>query len=315
MTGIDTREMSHDEWLEARREGIGGSDAPVIMGASPWRSALNLYLEKIGEAKPFEGNEATWIGTQLEEPVARRFEEETGKKVARANKIILNPDYPWMIGNIDRRVVGERAGLEVKTTSPYNDTKFEDGVLPPVYFWQGLHYLVLTGYDSWYFAILHLYKGFSIFKIDAADYQDEMRALIEAEREFWQEHVVKKNPPLPRGTDSDDEAISDMYPAADEGITIDLEWMDDVLNLVKLKKAQIEYITKEVSELEQQVKMAMGSAERGTTKHWKVSWANSTRNTIDTKALKNDLPDVAARYTKQSTSRIFRVSPMKSDEK
>ena len=93
---------SHEEWLEIRRDYIGGSDAGAIIGVNPYSNAFSVWAEKTGKVPEFEGNTATKVGTYLEDLVARLFMEETEKKVQRMNFTIVNPAYPWACANIDR---------------------------------------------------------------------------------------------------------------------------------------------------------------------------------------------------------------------
>ena len=81
MKKISTVSMTREEWLNARRKGIGGSDAAAIMGANPYASPLSVYLDKLGLAQEKEITEAMRQGTDLEDYVAKRFSEATGKKV------------------------------------------------------------------------------------------------------------------------------------------------------------------------------------------------------------------------------------------
>ena len=118
---ISTVDMSHEEWLRYRKLGIGGSDAGSICGLNPYSSAIAVFQDKTQkEAGEKEDNEAMRQGRDLEEYVARRFMEETGKKVRRANAIYGHPDHDFMMANVDRLVVGENAGLECKTASAYS---------------------------------------------------------------------------------------------------------------------------------------------------------------------------------------------------
>ena len=204
----DTRSMSREEWLEARRNGIGGSDASAILGLNPYSSPLRVYTDKIGKAEEKESNEAMRQGVDLEQYVADRFSEETGKRVKKCNKILQHKDLPWMLANIDRQIVGENAGLECKTTSAYSKFKFDEGEINPHYYWQSMHYMAVTGADKWYVAILVLGKSFHVFEIARDD--EAIATLIDAEKIFWDEHVMVKVPPLPTGSDADGEALTEL---------------------------------------------------------------------------------------------------------
>ena len=119
ITKTSTKDMSHEQWLEARRKSIGGSDAASILGLNQYNSAYALWCEKTGKITPedISDKEAVRLGNDLEQYAAERFMDATGKKVRRENNIIYNDDYPFAHANPDRMVIGEKAGLECKTTS------------------------------------------------------------------------------------------------------------------------------------------------------------------------------------------------------
>ena len=306
----DTRKMSHEEWLASRRNGIGGSDASAILGVNPYSSPLKVYLDKIGKSEDKETNEAMRQGTDLEQYVADRFVEATGKKIRKCNKILQRPEYPWMLANIDRDIVGENAGLECKTTSPYSKFKFDEGEINPHYYWQCIHYMAVTGADRWYVSIVVLGKSHHVFCIERDE--DAIETLIEAEKDFWLNHVKPKVPPLPTGGEVDDEALKVLYPTGDQGDAfIALDNMDDVLNLRALKVRQRDTIQAEIDEIDQQLKMTMGSFERGISPNWTVRWTNTCSNRVDTKALKAKYPQIAAEVTKVTAGRRFTVTAVK----
>lgn len=152
--------MERIEWLKERKKGIGGSDAASIIGLNPYKSAFQVYLDKIGELPEKEDNEAMRQGRDLEDYVAQRFMEKTGKKVRRNNSILYHPEYQYILGNVDRVVVGEKAGLECKTiNNSYGKYNLNNGEYPVYYYVQCMHYLAVTGYDKWYLAVLDLGKA------------------------------------------------------------------------------------------------------------------------------------------------------------
>ena len=310
----DTRKMSRDEWLESRRNGIGGSDASSILGLNPYSSPLRVYLDKIGKGEEKETTEAMRQGTDLEQYVADRFVEATGKKVRKCNKILQHPDYPWMLANIDREIVGENAGLECKTTNPNAKFKFEEGEINPHYLYQSLHYLAVTGADRWYVSIIVLGKAHHVFCIERSDFEDAITQLIEAEKDFWENHVVPRVPPLPMGGDADDEALQVLYPQGEQGDAVmALDSMDDALNLRALKVRQRDELQGEIDQIDQSIKAMLGTFERGMTANWSVKWSNTSTNRLDTKALKAEHPEIVAQYTKATLGRRFTVSAVKKD--
>lgn len=186
--------------LEERRSGVGGSDAAVVMNLNPFKDVYELYLDKRGEAPPEDPNflkESRYWGSVLEEPVANRYAEETGYKVQRANQLIRSKKHPFMIANIDRKVVGQdmRIGFEAKT-SAYADGWGEAGSaeIPPYIMLQCQHYLAVTEYDMWDLAVLIGNRDYRSYRI--APIPDIIEQLIEAETEFW-DRVENGVPPEP----------------------------------------------------------------------------------------------------------------------
>ena len=62
-----TKDLSHEEWLKYRTQGIGGSDVSILAGINPFKSVHQLWLEKTGQVELEEGDtEYTHFGTLLE---------------------------------------------------------------------------------------------------------------------------------------------------------------------------------------------------------------------------------------------------------
>ena len=176
ITKIST--ANREEWKALRSKYIGGSDAAAVVGMNAYSSPYALWAEKTGKVPGFEGNLATEVGSFLEEFVAQKFAQETGKKVRRCNQSIFNDAYPWAIANIDRDIVGEDAGLEIKTTDSLNMGKFKNGEYPTNYYCQIVHYMAVTGKKRWYLAVLIGNKEFKIFTIERDE--DEIKGKEES---------------------------------------------------------------------------------------------------------------------------------------
>ena len=162
---VSTLNLSHEEWLRYRKRGIGGSDAGAICGLNPYVTAMQVYHDKTSDTADDTDNEAMRQGRDLEEYVSQRFMEATGKKVRRANAIFYNEDNPFMLANVDRLLVGEDAGLECKTASPYMADKWKDGEIPMHYQIQCHHYMAVCDTRAWYIAVLIYGKEFKFHKI------------------------------------------------------------------------------------------------------------------------------------------------------
>ena len=162
---VSTLGMEKEEWLRYRKGGIGGSDAGAVCGLNPYRTAMEVYYDKTSDEIEEMDNEAMRQGREFEEYVARRFMEATGKKVRRANALYYDERCPFMYADVDRLVVGENAGLECKTASPYMADQWKDGKIPLSYQIQCYHYMSVFQADAWYIVVLIYGKEFQFHRI------------------------------------------------------------------------------------------------------------------------------------------------------
>ena len=302
---ISTVGMPHEEWLEHRQKSIGGSDASAILGMNTYCSPYTVWADKLGKLPPKEDNEAMRLGRDLEDYVAKRFTEETGKKVRKENNIIINPDYPFAHANVDRVVVGEDAGLECKTTSVMSLKRFKNGEYPENYYCQCVHYLMVTGAKRWYLGVLILGAGFKVFVIERDE--EEIAALAKSEEAFW-EYVKNNTPPETDGSDSTSETLTVIYPESNEN-TVNLFAYEESLKQYIAIGKQIDELKKLKDQMANNVKAFMGEAGRGESNHFKVSWSSSLRTTFDHKKFASDNPNLdLTQYYKSSNTRTFRVS-------
>lgn len=303
ITEISTVNMPHEEWLLRRTGSIGGSDASAIIGLNPYMSAYTLWAMKLGKLAPPAENEAMRLGHDLEEYVAKRFTEKTGKRVRRRNAIIYNSDYPFAHANIDRQVIGEDAGLECKTTSVLNLRRFKNGEYPATYYVQCQHYMMVTGLKKFYLAVLILGKDFLVFEIERDE--DEIAALAGAEQRFWG-HVEQGTPPMLDGTQSTADTLDAMYPGG--GDSVDLTPCLDAIYDAERARLERDQADERLKAAQAIIKQYMGDAEIGTADDRSVSWKSQTRRTFDAKAFAAAHPEIDLDpFYRESTSRIFKI--------
>lgn len=303
---IPYEQDNREQWLELRRRGIGGSDAATVVGLNPWSSRLALYADKLGLMPEREDNEAMRQGRDFEDYVAKRWEEATGKKVQRVNFILMNEEYPWAFANIDRRVVGEKAILECKTTSVYNKSDFERGEVPPTYYVQCQHYLAVTGYERAYLAVLVLNRGFYHYTIE----RDELGiiSLMNAEEDFWRDHVQAQVPPAPDGSDSAMEVLDNKYFVDDVALMPDA---DDLFERLEQVSEVIRDYDKQKEALKQQIIARMGNKARAQAQGWTATYLTQERTSIDRKKLLELYPQAYGDCVSTSTYRTFRTKKNK----
>ncbi|MCD7996974.1 MAG: YqaJ viral recombinase family protein [Clostridiales bacterium] len=302
---ISTVNMPREEWLKYRKQGIGGSDAGAICGLNPYSTAMSVYADKISPEINDEDNEAMRQGRDLEDYVARRFMEASGMKVRRARAIYQSEDYPFMIADLDRLIIGQSAGLECKTASAYSSGKWKDNEVPAHYIIQCLHYMAVTGADTWYVAVAILGQEFKYVRID----RDEaaIQNLITIEDDFWNRHVVPRVMPDPDGSKVCDEVISRYYPEARKGAVIPLIGFDEKLMRRQEIEALIKKLEAESSQIEQEIKLYMQDAETALSDRYKVRWSSVVSSRIDSKKMKAEEPEVYQQFLSVNRSRRFKV--------
>lgn len=201
---VETKDLPEKQWLEWRRKGIGGSDASIVLGISPFATARDLYFDKLGVVS-YKDDNSNWVALQighlLEDLVAEIFHKKTGFPIYQIKKMFYHPLYPYMLADVDYFVTlpsGETAILEIKTTN-YNgkDAWWMDGKesVPVNYEAQGRHYMAVTNLNHVFYCCLYGNSEDNVIirhiERDAA-YEEELTAL---EGIFWNENVLKKIPP------------------------------------------------------------------------------------------------------------------------
>lgn len=295
---------NHEEWLELRSRYIGGSDAATIVGLNPYSSPYSLWAEKTKRLPSFEGNLATEVGSFLEDFIAKKWEQETGKKVRRVNQSLINDKYPFAIANIDRDVIGEDEGLECKSTSALNLSKFKNGEYPANYYVQCVHYLAVTGKKRWNLAVLIGNNEFKTFVIERDE--EEIEALMREEEEFFH-YINTDTPPVIDGTESTTKSLSKVYPNSNE-TNVDLFPFTHQIQQIIALSEQIKNLETEKEKLSNEIKLFLKDAECGETKTHKVSWKSASRSAFDSKAFAKDNPDLdLSGYYKTSKYRTFKI--------
>lgn len=282
--------LAREEWLKERQKSIGGSDAAALVGMNPYATPYMLWAEKTGRLPQKEDTEAMRQGRDLEAYVAKRFCEAAGKRARTYPELLKNPQYPFAHANIDRKVTGERAGLECKTTSVMNLKKFKNGEYPENYYAQCMHYLAVTGWEKWYLAVLILNQGFYWYTIERDE--NEIHALMETEKEFWEKHVLKDIPPEPDGELPTEIALESIYPQSFPGGTLDLFGREELIKDYLSTQELIASYKKDNERRKQILQQEMGTFEEGKTGRYAVMWKSQARSSFDVKAFSKEHPEI-----------------------
>lgn len=192
---------SREEWLQARKNHIGGSDASACVGVNPYKSNVQLWEEKSGLRIPEDISKKDYViyGTKAEDYLRGLFSLDFPEYQVfyEDNNMFLNSDYPWMHASLDGELVdqaGRKGILEIKTTNLMQSMQKEkwQNQIPDNYFCQVLHYLAVTGYE---FAVLkaqlksewggELRITTKHYFIERKDVEEDIKYLVDAEKRFW----------------------------------------------------------------------------------------------------------------------------------
>ena len=290
----NTLNMPKETWLKLRKKGIGGSDASSILNLNPYRSSVNVYMEKIDENIEIKSNMKMILGEKLEEFVAKEFCNQTGKKVRNLNGILRNHKYPYAIANLDKVVVSENAFLECVVTNSYLKKEWSEDV-PIHYQIQCYHYMAVTGASHCYVCVLIGNEEIKIYKLDRD--QELIDYIMEKEEEFWKKY----------GSEDYSKFLKNRYKNIDEkplNLFIEsnklskLDTLNDMLKEIKLEKSKIE----------QEIQQEMKDHEVAFIGDRKITWKWQSRTTLDSKRLKKDYPDIVKDYMKTTETRVFKVN-------
>lgn len=310
---VETKDLSRDDWLAVRKNGIGGSDAAAAVGLSPYQSPLELWLIKTGRdanlprPDPNDTTSPTFWGNLLEPIVAASYTKQTGNRVRRVNAVLRHQSIPWMIANIDREVVGCRDVqlLECKTAGEFGARLWRDGVPDSVQI-QVAHQLAVTGKQAADVAVLLCGQKLEVHRVERDDAL--IARLIELEAAFWQ-FVETDTPPPADGSDSADRALRCLYPGA--GGTVDFtddRRLSSVFADLVAVRADIDARQDVEAKLKQTIQESMGEADRAMFETGEVSYRRSKDgSSIDLKRLLADHPHLAAQYaiTKPGSRRFL----------
>jgi putative phage-type endonuclease len=302
---VKTRDLPRDDWLAVRKQGIGSSDAAAAVGLNPYKSQLELWLEKTGrdgllpKIDPLDEVSPAYWGNILEHIVAAHYTKRSGNRVRRINAVLQHPDpkLHWMLANIDREVIGapDVQILECKTAGINGSRLWKEGV-PEYVQLQVQHQLAVTGKAAADVAVLLGGQHLEIHRI----HRDEalIARLIQLEAAFWR-YVETDTPPPADGSDSAEQALRCLYPQ-DKGIAVNFstdrhlsatfaDWISVRQTLAETEKVE--------AKLKQTLQQAMGEASRAIYETGEVTWKKAKDSVVlDTAKLLADQPDLLKHY-------------------
>jgi putative phage-type endonuclease len=290
-----------------RQTYIGSSDTAAILGISPWKTPLDVYLDKVQPRVEITDPDKLRVlnrGKRMEPYVIDLLAEETGLEIVRRGERYIDTEYNFLAAEIDAEAAsGEN--IEIKTVSPFKAKEWgeqQSDEIPVHYAAQAMHALMITGRALCVFGVLIGADDFRIYRIERDDVT--IAAIRAKEIAFWK-RVQDRNPPDP-STVSD---VFRLFGTHDSGTAIAANEaiQADVLALKSLK-ADAKSLEGLIAMREDRIKLYMGDAAiltmNGTPS---ITWKEQQSKRFDQAAFKADHPDLFEKFTKVAANRVFRI--------
>lgn len=296
--------VEKQQWLQVRKLGIGGSDCACILGLNPYKSAYQVWKDKVSdEPEQVEENDAMHFGNVLEDTVAAEYTRRTGRKVMRDNHERVHKEFSMLRGNIDRLIVSTDETptgiLEIKTTNSFAYKQWENGI-PLMYYCQIMHYLSITGLKWAEFAILIDGRAFETLRIERdEEYITRQNQALVA---WWNAYVMQLvPPPLTAVEYSFVETKRGASKEADE------DMQEIYLELLEAKRAK-KAAEEKLEALQDKVKLFLQDSEILTIGQQPiVTWKAITSNRFDAKEFEKKYPELKQQFTKPQIARRFEI--------
>lgn len=336
---FDTREDSEErkEWLKRRTNSIGGSEIGMIVGFSNYGSALTVYNDKLGLASRFKGNIHTKFGNRMESNIREWVQddffelEKIELKTFEYPFMMVDKEYNYFSANIDGLGIlkdnwtyrenrdtgeiwqipkGELFGLEIKTGSEFLKRMWEGDEVPSNYYLQCQWYMMITGLK--YFMIIYLLGKEVAWKV-IPRCEDDIKAIRELGKDFWNNNILAKIPPDVTGIKRETEQITEQQNLKDE---LEVSISNNKLQYYNAISDQIKELEIEKEKTKQEIFLEMKNNKKGISEDGclKISRFEVSKESLDTKKLKEDHPNIYKEYIKSNTTFVnLRVSKIKKE--
>ena len=339
--------LNNQDFAQFRAKSLGGSDIAAILGLSPYRTAVDVWLEKTGKKVNTADSLPLRFGSFAEEFVAKEYALQTQSVLLNYPHAITHPDYEYLGGHIDRFVIQtnledlpaltsseqiasnaieivrskdklELIGnqkidrlLECKTANPFRQQEWGDtgtDQVPLPYLCQCLWYMAITQIAQIDLAVLFGNSDFRIYQIHR-DFQIE-QTLLDKAVHFWEQHILLDIPPLAQ-CEADYQALFRKEDSA-KSIEAPQNIVDEIQKIGQIQE-RIEKAEDELSHIKQQIMAAMQDAQiltyaGKTIATWKAPKA-STR--LDAKAIELAHPELVSQFMVSSqSSRRLLIKPI-----
>lgn len=315
LTVLADKAIDEEAWRQARHGTLTASDAAAVLGIDRWKSRAALYFEKIAaEPPPFEENERMLWGKLFEPVVLAEWHRRTGLPYLAESRLLVGR-HKFMAASPDAFTQeGDETGLvEIKTTNGRNEGDWPDDEPPPRVTAQVMWQLAVTGLSFAHVAALIGGQELRLYRLERDS--AVVDAITAAAERFWHDHVLPRVEPAIDAHPSTSEAIARLYPTSDGRQLHAPKDIEDAWAELGSAKAMVTLWEDRVAALTNRLRLFLGEAQEGLIGGAKAfSWKPQTRRTLDTKALAAAHPALVAEFTRETTSRVFRIHKLTKDD-
>ena len=306
---------SHEEWLQLRRKFIGGSDIAAICGLHPYKTPLQVWLEKKGRSIEWTSEKAE-LGHKLEPIIREMYERKENRKVilpsviyssgiagASTDGIILLDDVSHLDTHLDDPYLTWDGVFEAKHPGWRQAPRWENNQAPEEYRCQVTWYMGILGLE---WADIAALIGGDDWQTRRIEFDPELFGLMmQRAEQWWRDYIVADKEPPAESQDS--EVLTQLH-RPDPTLTVDLAPEDSytVLTYCTLDE-QIKKLQDEKEKCEALLKQKMMGYSQGFVDGYRIDWKENTQQRLDTKRLKAERPDIYKEYVKETTSKPFNV--------
>ena len=297
---------NEEDWHKLREKRIGGSDIGAIIGVNPYKSIVDVYVDKT-EGSNFKGNELTHWGHMLEGTVIKEFASKHSELIVYEAPYSIVDNF--FIANLDGvlkdKETGDYGVLEIKTTSIWNKKEWEEDTIPQSYYAQVQHYLMLTGYKFAYIAVLIGGQQYKEFKIERSE--EDINLIKNKATEFYQENLLKKVPPMPDGSDAYMNYLKQKALEIENDEVIEFTDLEEKAVKIKELSKEINSLKKEQDLLKEEIMLELinNGTQKGVAGKFKFNI--QTRKTPDFETMAKENLEIMEKY-QELASRHQKVS-------
>lgn len=267
--------VAEPDIVKDRRVGIGGTDIAAILGVSPYRSAWDVWAEKVGELADIDRpqTEVMYWGKAMEPLLATEYTKRTQRRITWLDKTFAHPERAWHIGRPDAICMDEERGVDCKTASAWlADQWGPDGsnIVPDHYAIQAQWYMSLFSVPLWDFAVL---IGGNDFRVVTVEFDPEIEVIMLATAEqFWRHHVIAKDPPVITASEAASMWLARRYPRNNGTIRPAVGEEGAMLTFRGYWARQRKECEKALADIDVQIKAAIADADGIETPEYRATF-------------------------------------------